>query len=326
MRKKTRNLKIITLVMLAFISLVGCELYHSSRGLEITYYSVEMQNKIVNSIRIVQLTDLHNAVFGNNNIELISAVSDQNPDLIFVTGDLINVHDGVDTLIAHNLLLELEKIAPVYMSLGNHEAVLIEAGMNLVDVIKGTGIQLLDSTYVDVNINGDDLRIGGVYGYCQPVAHAIETHRENESSFLTEFQSTDDCKLLLCHIPVSWCNSYSLYDWDVDVVFSGHIHGGQVRIPFIGGLWAPDMGWFPGKVSGIYTTNEEGWRESRKKLLDYANYMKYDTSYYEEHTDYYPSFLVLSRGLGNTDWIPRFNNVPEIVVVDLVPNDESRDK
>ena len=111
-----------------------------------------------------------------------------------------------------------------------------------------------------------------------------------ECKILWEFENTDRYKILLSHLPIAWLKNDGLEEWDIDCVFSGHLHGGQVILPGIGGVYAPDMGWFPGQMKGIFDS-EDGKRH-----------------------------LVLSSGLGNTELVPRFNNIPEIVCVELMPD------
>lgn len=95
----------------------------------------------------------------------------------------------------------------------------------------------------------------------------------------------DAYKILLCHLPFCWIVTNILNSWEEDLVLCGHVLGGQVRFPWIRGLWAPDQGWF-----GLY------WSEDGTKMM------------------------ALSRGLGNTDRYPRFNNIQEILVLNLLTN------
>ena len=325
-KRKIKQVRIIIFCIITIL-LITILLVHNN-VLDTTNYEIEIINSTLNNrLRIVHLTDIHDSVFGVNNGNLILEVEENEPDLIFITGDLVNTNKNADTSCAKELIAGLVEIAPVYISLGNQEISLIdEKKIDVINEYESVGATVLNFSYIDTAIKGIKCRIGGIYGYCLPEVYAQEAHLENESEYLMDFQNTNSLKLLLCHMPVNWVDSFSLYDWDADVVFSGHAHGGQIRIPFVGGLWAPDQGWFPGRLSGVYKTNLDGWKQSRKEILEYARYMKYDTSYYENHDKYYPSFLVLSRGLGNTDWMPRINNPPEIVVVDLIPREDKNAK
>lgn len=263
--------------------------YQSKYGLSLSQYTVR-QEKITQSVRLVQISDLHNREFGLQNSELTARIRALEPDLIIVCGDLLN--DGESsTRIAEELIASLCRIAPTYVSLGNHEVEFQrKTGIDLCQVFREAGAVVLERSWVDLEIHGQCLRIGGLYGYCVPERY-LETGEADagECDFLRAFRSTERYCILLSHMPVCWMENGGLSAWGIDCVLAGHAHGGQVRIPWIGGLWAPDQGWFPGRESGVY--------EAR----DGSNVM------------------ILSRGLGSAEAIPRWNNIPEIVAVDLVP-------
>ena len=241
-------------------------------------------------IRIVQLTDLHNSEFGRENRRLVELVAEQKPDLILLTGDLLN-QEQERTDVALKLIRKLAAVAPVYASYGNHEVVHERSfGTDFRELYAEAGATVLDFAWSDVTVNGQELRIGGIYGYCLPGKY-LKTGEANqeECAFLESFQDTDRTTLLMCHMPVCWVINGSLNAWDVDVVLCGHDHGGQIRLPWIGGLRAPDRGWFPGRECGLY------WSADGEKTM------------------------VLSRGLGTSGRVPRLNNIPEILVLDLIP-------
>ncbi len=285
--------KVLTaiLVIAVILAVSAASLWLSAHALTVTRYSFASP-KLTAPIRIVQLTDLHNSEFDENNKQLTEKVAAQEPDLILITGDLLNQNEErTDT--AETLLRELSRIAPVYVSYGNHEkAHEMRFGTDIRRLYTDAGATVLEYDWLDLAVKGQNIRLGGLYGYCLPAA-LLETGeaRKKECAFLTDFQSTGDFTILLCHMPVCWIRSGSLDAWDIDCVLSGHSHGGQMRFPLIGGLWAPDQGWFPGRMRGLYRS------EDGRKVM------------------------VLSTGLGNTEELPRFNNIPEILVLDLLPGE-----
>lgn len=277
----------IWVAVLIAVILCGLSLYQSKYRLEISRYEIS-SDKAADVIRFVQITDLHNSVFGGQNSDLIRAVSGQQPDFILMTGDMLNNYE-IDSEIAVRLIRELSEIAPVYFSYGNHEKDYeLRYGIDVTEMFEEAGARVLDGGCEDLVCQGVDIRLGGIYGYCLPGQDEGDG-RPQETAFLEDFQKTDSLKILMCHMPVSWIEYGSLESWQVDVIFAGHAHGGQVRLPLIGGLYAPDQGWFVGREEGLYKS-----RDGKRTM-------------------------VLSRGLGSSTVIPRFNNRPEIVVVDIVP-------
>lgn len=285
------HIKPINLVFLLFFIIIAVAWYQlfylSKHGLTISRYTVSVQ--IQNSIRIIQLSDLHGSQFGSHNQKLIDSVKQEDPDLIFLTGDLIN-DDTPDISVALDLITSLSEIAPVYASYGNHELDYQKNfHRNVAQLYSQAGATVLEQEWQEIEINGSTLRIGGIYSYCLSRRYANENVQwQEEADFLAAFQDTALPTVLLSHLPVGWLGS-SLDDWTINVIFSGHLHGGQVILPGIGSLYAPDMGWFPGRLWGTFSSSDG------------------------------QNTLVLSRGLGTAEAFPRLNNVPEIVVVNLIP-------
>lgn len=284
--KIKENKKMILLVVLVIMIVTSaCEVIRSKYCLTISQYSIS-SSKIDNNIRIVQLSDLHNSMFGKKNRRLIEKIYEQTPDIILLTGDILNSHNE-DSSIATDVIKQLVNIAPVYCSYGNHEQEYDEFfDTNVALQYEKAGAIVLEQEYIDINVKGETIRIGGISGNCLPRKYGIEANIV-ECDFLTDFQDADSLTVLMCHMPVCWIRSDGINEWNVDIVFSGHVHGGEVVIPFIGGIFAPDMGLFPGFLQGLY------YSEDKTKVL------------------------VLSRGLGTSEIVPRFNNIPEIVVVDI---------
>ena len=280
-------------VALCLCALLGLEIYRSNYCLTAEYYEVE-SDKIDAPIRIVHLSDLHNAVFGENNEDLLTLIREQQPDLILFTGDLVTGWDK-ETHVAMDLIEKLVEIAPLYVSEGNHERQhQSNFGSDVLAMMEYRGAKVMEYTYEDVTVKGQNLRIGGISGYCLPAIYLRTGEaRLNDCEFLWEYQDTNRCTILLSHMPVGWIWNGGLDYWDCDFVFSGHAHGGQMVIPFVGGVYAPDMGLFPGVLKGIFSSG------NGEKIL------------------------ILSSGLGNSVALPRLNNPPQILVIDVHPAADS---
>lgn len=280
-------LRVFVIALMIFAAVLAY-FYFTSKKVTVTSYIAEVS--IDKPIRIVQLTDLHNVEFGENNCDLIELVKAQYPDLIVMTGDMINREDE-NLAIVNALISNLVEIAPVYYGYGNHEYDWESNwGRDLHEELSDVGAIVLNNEFVDINVNEKRLRLAGYMGYYwQP--HMLTKDKEQqevEREFYGEFQNTDRYKILLNHIPTQWLDWEYIDRCHVNLVFSGHYHGGLIRIPFIErGLYAPYVGWFPPYTKGIYTGTE--------------------------------ATCVLSAGLGSEYMIPRLNNPPEIVVVDLMP-------
>lgn len=282
----------IPLVLLGIMLVIFLYFYITSLFLHVEHYTVEAN--VSSPIRIVQLSDLHNAEFGEDNSKLIEKVAGQRPDAIFMTGDMLNEDDEKVDVVVH-LVTELSKIAPVYYCYGNHETAWERNyKKDLHQILGAAGATVLECEYVDTKMNGNPVRIGGYMGYWgQP--HMVTTdpaEKQRHFQFFRDFKEKNlpegCCRILLDHIPTSWLDWHYIDTLDTGIVFSGHYHGGMIRVPIIDqGVAAPYVGWWPPYTKGVFVGEK--------------------------------STCILSTGLGIKDGVPRLNNPPEIVVVTLVP-------
>ena len=265
----------ITLLLAGvFFLLLGAEVWRSTQCIEITNYTI-VSDSIENDMTLVLLTDLHHHVFGRGHSRLLDAVRSCKPDAILVAGDMFTYWDkNIDSTLY--LVQELVKIAPVYYGYGNHEAMYVEAtGADLQAALTAAGAVVVELSYVDTEIAGNPVRIGGSCGY-------LMREFPDQHFFMRSFEYTERISLLLAHRPEAFLSWGGMQRYSVDYVFSGHLHGGQARL-FGRALYAPESGFFPKITDGMHTA--------------------YDTT------------LFLSRGLGGSNVVPRFFNRPELVCI-----------
>ena len=287
MKKKILIIILSVLLLCAVIS--GILIWRSARRCrnELSVASYMVPSGLEKSVRIVQLSDLHSWTFGEGNIDLIAQVEALEPDLIVMTGDMLDQSDE-NADVACDLIRALVKTAPVYYGYGNHEYTWMKKHQeSLTPVLSEAGAVVLDTEYLDITVNGQELRLGGYHGYWkQPNMFEVTQEQwQREFDFTLAFEDTERFKILLCHIPTPWLDWGYIDDFPVDLVLTGHYHGGQIRLPLVGGLYAPYVGLFPEYTEGIYTGEK--------------------------------ATCVLSARLGASPGIPRVNNLPQIVVVEL---------
>ena len=228
--------------------------------------------------KIAHVSDLHNAVFGRENEKLLSLIRAAEPDIIAITGDLIDSrHTDIDSALA--FVEAAAEIAPVYYVTGNHESRLDfdEIEPRLI----AAGARVLRNEAEDIGRGGERIRLAGIDD-----PSFIRTGGTAEERAAAELEQLGDgggtFTVLLAHRP-ELVEVYAGYG--AGLVLSGHAHGGQVRLPLLGGLYAPGQGLLPEYDSGLYSLGE--------------------------------TQMVVSRGLGNSVAPLRVNNRPELVIVTL---------
>lgn len=239
-----------------------------------------------NGFKLVHLSDLHNKEFGKNNQLLLEKIESLEPDIIAFTGDLVD-QKKYNEQSAVSFMEQLTTIAPTYFVTGNHEW---WSGKydSLEKKLQEAGVYVLRNESTVVKRGEDTINLMGIDDPANE-EYIIEADwiEGKIQAALNEVESGAEFNLLLSHRP----ELFTVYEkFDINLVLSGHAHGGQFRIPFIGGLIAPDQGFFPNYSAGKYE---------------------------EEETT-----MIVSRGLGNSIVPQRIFNRPEIVEIILQAENE----
>lgn len=277
---KKRNILLI-LVALIFIICVICTIWGNT-ALELNTYTIESEKlpKSFDGYKIAHVSDLHNNEMGEHNENLLAMLKDSSPDIIAITGDIVDSRN-TDIEIALQFANEAEKIAPCYYITGNHEARVSEYESLKKGLIE-IGVTVLEDKSISLEKSGEDITLMGVDDPSFITDYLLVDDEEVMQDKLSELKSEDSYTILLSHRP----ELFKIYvENDIDLVLSGHAHGGQFRLPFVDGLYAPNQGLFPEYDSGLYT---------------------------EENTN-----MIVSRGIGNSLFPFRFNNRPEVILVKL---------
>ncbi len=275
--KKTKIILIPLLILLTtFLSWIIFE----NKNIQVNELTVESENlpDDFSGYKIAHISDLHNTEFDNSNNRLLTLIKDSSPDIIVVTGDIVDSRH-TDVQIARDFINNASKIAPVYYVTGNHEARVNEE--NRIDnVALDENITILHNEDVLIQKGESEIQIIGV----DDPDYVSATYSEDYMNYeLEKYSNSKHFKILLSHRPELFDTYVSN---NIEVVFSGHAHGGQFRLPFVGGIIAPHQGLFPEYDSGLYTENNTN--------------------------------LIVSRGLGNSIFPFRINNPPEIIVATLI--------
>ena len=291
---KLKNYSMLTSILtLGLATYIAYDNYQISVS-EIVVKSNKVPKNFVN-FKILQLSDLHCKEFGNNNIRLIKKINKINPDIIIATGDMFSTSLDVNESF-YKLCNELVNKYPIYYSLGNHETILRVSKLSdriwiedYLKKIKKLGVCLLDNEMVSIDRGNEKINI---YGLTLPMMfyrRRFNSDRDEKIELKSEFienligkPNLKEFNVLLAHNPLNF-EAYA--NWGSDLIFSGHVHGGAIRLPFVGGLLSPEISFLPKYKEGFYIKNN--------------------------------SIMIVNRGLGNSSMPIRILNGPEMILTIL---------
>ena len=273
------NRKILTLPHF----IISIKIIKKNKNLKVTKTSLNFNTLPpgFDNFKIAQVSDIHCNKVGSSDISFINKIKKFSPDIIVITGDLLDSYNN-DMDIAYNILCQLSVISQCYFVSGNHELRLPEEYEKLKEILNKLNITNLNNSSILLEKYSESINLVGVEDYNYFKNEDNLNHKANFKKTLETLHLANHFNILLSHRP----EKFPMYiEANYDLIFSGHAHGGQWRIPFLGGIFSPSQGFFPKYTSGKYIQND--------------------------------STLIVSRGLGNSSFPIRINNRIELVLVTL---------
>ena len=271
-------MEILLIVIICFILLLAIYLYYENSMLKITKHTVKNSkiDKVFNGFKIAQVSDFHNVSIKRLHKKIINTLKMEKPDIIVITGDIVDGKAKNHTL---SFVKEIKDITDIYYVSGNHEKKMRLYNKLKEDLINNN-IKVLDNETVKISKSNSSINLLGIID-------PSFASKSNDSSKVIDGllkkirYDKSEYNILLSHRP----EAFDVYcDNEIDLVFTGHAHGGQMRV-FNHGLFAPNQGILPKYTSGIIKDNKTS--------------------------------MVVSRGIGNSKFPFRINNRPELIIVTL---------
>jgi len=274
-----------TLIGLSSLALLYTQLYIDNTLIKVSKYEIKSDKipKEFKNFKIVHLSDFHSYGIKKDNNKLLEKINDEHPNIIVMTGDMVNKYDrNFEKFL--NLAEALSKKHEIYYIVGNHEVRLRKDDFSfIIQNLKKFGIKILSDEKITIIRKKDCINI---YGIDIPLTYyKIINKPANVEEIINAVLNKCNEKeynILLAHNPL-YFEEYSKQN--IDLTLSGHVHGGMIRLPFIGAILSPERKFFPKYSSGVYEINN-------KKLL-------------------------VSRGLGHSKPGMRLFNKREIVSITL---------
>ncbi len=269
--------KLVIITLIVCVVLIAALVIYIISGYDNTLTLKEYKfksDKVSKLIKIAFVSDLHGSTYGEGNSELIEMINSCEPDIVLLGGDMFDIPERLE--VSRDFIGKISELYPVYAVMGNHEyGVEGYTPEQMRSLYRELGVVLIENDCLRVDIKGENINLCGA---------DVMTGEVDWSDKTVEGVDTDNYTLLINHRPDLWTE---FTHKDVDLMLSGHAHGGQWVVPGIfNGILAPNQGFFPKYAGGLYEF-EDGMN------------------------------LVVSRGLSLATSIPRVYNPPELVIIKI---------